>query len=159
VPWSRPQRSSRRTGVGESNFWTRAARLGSPCRGVLQLIQLVRKAAEVVDRPWSSAHGNRRVFRYTSARTPRLSPWASAGSRRWLPTAVYKGCQQRIHRIPVTNEQRWHSAAHFGITLRYDAFCVWSGIKPFVSACLVGPHRGVRGFNQLGKARIAVKRP
>jgi len=31
-------------------------------RGILHVIQLARKAAEVVDRPWRGAHGDRCVF-------------------------------------------------------------------------------------------------
>jgi len=46
--------------------------------------------------------------------------------------------QQRIHRIPVPNEQRWHPLGHRWIARLYAAFCAWLGIKPI---CFIMPMR------------------
>ena len=53
----------------------------------------------------------------------RVAPIAAPQSR----IRIY---QQRIHRISVTDEQRWHPLGHYWFARRYAAFCAWPGITP-----------------------------
>ena len=94
-------------------FLDARSEVGITRRGILHLIQFARKAAEVVDRLRRGAHGDGCVFDVPVCRDRkyRLRPrQARADSCPPLRISVY---QQRIHRIAVPNEQRWHPPDDF----------------------------------------------
>jgi hypothetical protein len=112
------------------------SKVGITWRGVLQLIQLARKAAEVMDRPRSSAYGDGRIFDVPvrGDREYRLGP--RQGRADLCPPLCIGVCQQRIHGIPVPNEQRWHPPAHFRIAFRHGPpFALGPASRLFASAC------------------------